>query len=977
MLGGGGFLGELTGRIVLDVSQAVNAYSQVRNAHLQVITDTRQLGVAFQQAGQQMIRTGTSVLGALGKAANVAAEFNKRMDYFQAVTTSSDKEMQSLRDSTIEWAQNSIYKTGEIADAIVELGKAGVNATTITGGLGQAMVNLGQAADIGLTEASQIMISTMSQFDLGADQAVAMADRLSGAANASIIDIKDLGVTLKYAGGIAHQLGGNFDDLTTAIALLGNAGIKGSMAGTSLRQMMVSLVGQTKPAQKVLKELGIITEDGTNKFFDMNGSLKPLPEVFQVLQDSMKGYSDAQKTSYLRTIFNNRALTAAAILTKEGADAFAEMAGEIEKTSAADVAAERMDNLAGDLKRLESTVEAFLLKAGTPFQNFLRGIVKSVIAVVQAFTSLPDGVQTAILWIIAIGGALTVLSGIFLLTVGTMLNAVNMFFRLKDGMVLLRGAMAGFRGGMMARMFGAMATGSANLGRALLLTAGGFARAAVAAWGFTAALLANPITWIVLAIVALVAAFVLLYKNSEAFRDLISGVWDVLSSGAKAVWDWVTKLPEVFGRLWDSIGGAKGALSIIFPLYGVFRLLKKILPSIPGLLGDAFGAIGESLSNLAGGIASGLSKLPQALGHAIGFIAGWLVRLPIEALTAGLKFATFLMNGFASLLPKLASWAGRAIGFILGFLVRIQIEAVKGIAKFGISIVTGLGKLLVQLFEWSIQAGQAAIQWLVGLPALAATLIQQFAGFIMSTITSLISWVGTMAPRIGSGLMDVIIKLPGQVWGIISKLPGLFLNIVGSMASAARSVAVSAFNAFKGVITGLPGLVWDAITGAIEAFKSMVKAAWNAAKEFAKGLWEGFKKGLGINSPSYIEEALWAITDTADTETKRLARQVVSIQKVANKISDISVSPDIDLTGYQDLAAAMKSTDTASAKLQVDALLTPAPSPLVPSEPAVTKEVTNNWAPTINNPEPEPASQSLFRTAQKVAYLGLNEEDEG
>jgi TP901 family phage tail tape measure protein len=894
------FIGELTGRIVLDVSQAVKSYGEVRRNHRALIEDGRQLGISFQNSGRTMAAAGGIIIGGLAKASLVAGEFNKKMAYFGAVTNTNEKQMAKLRDATIKWAADSLYSTNEVADGVVELGKAGVSSETLINGLGQAIINLGQAADIGMQEASQIMVSTMSQFELKAQDAVAVADRLSGTANASIIDMKDLGVTMKYAGGVAHALGGNLDDVTTAIALLGNAGIKGSQAGTSLRQMMVSLNGSTKPAIAAMKELGIITAEGQNQFFDLQGNIKPLPQVFQVLQDSLKGYSKQQQTAYLRTIFNNRALTAAAILTKEGASGFKEMNGEIAKTNAADVAAKRLNNLSSKLEILRGNFEATQMQTGQAFQTFLTTLVDSLTKLLQAFNNLPKGMQTATVWTIALGGAFLLTAGLGLMFMGFLINMIVNIFRLRDAMIVLRAAMA-------AGEMGKLGTVLSFIGRALLspikligLLAGAIWGAVTATWAWTVALLANPITWVVLAVVALIAVFVLLYTKSETVRKALDSLWGSIVSGAAAAWAWLQKLPAAIGGFFASLG-------------------PKLLAGIT----SAFATLGSWFAQLPGIIASGLAAIPGLVAKFIGFIIGWLIKLPVLALVGILGLVTVIVNGLASLLPQLAGWAGYALGFILGFFARMIIQAVIGIYNFGQALITGLFNLLTAIMVWGIQAGIAFVQWLVNLPAMVVTFLTNVSTAFFNWLLSLIAWVVANAPKIGQAIIDGIQALPGLVMDIISQLPGIIAGLISSAVSAAIKFGQGVFDSISDIVTGLPDLLTGAIQDAIAAFTSLGHSAWKAAQNFADKMWQGFKDGLGIASPSYIEHALWAITDTAAEETKRLRSQVIGIQKVSKKISDIAISPSTDFSSMYDLAASMKANDNLVASYQTQATLAP------------------------------------------------------
>lgn len=81
----------------------------------------------------------------------------------------------------------------------------------------------------------------------------------------------------------------------------------------------------------------------------------------------------------------------------------------------------------------------------------------------------------------------------------------------------------------------------------------------VVQWALNSALLANPITWIIIGVLALVAAVVLLWQRSETFRDIVTGVWNFVWGVIKGVWNWVTQvLAPDMAATWRGIAdGAK------------------------------------------------------------------------------------------------------------------------------------------------------------------------------------------------------------------------------------------------------------------------------------------------------------------------------------------------------------------------------------------------------------------------------------
>ena len=88
-------------------------------------------------------------------------------------------------------------------------------------------------------------------------------------------------------------------------------------------------------------------------------------KIFQIVEDRTKHLNQAEKQRYLDTIFGSRAIAGAIILAREGAAGFAEISAQIEKVSAADVAAQRLDNLSGSLRRLKNILVTELVEAAS------------------------------------------------------------------------------------------------------------------------------------------------------------------------------------------------------------------------------------------------------------------------------------------------------------------------------------------------------------------------------------------------------------------------------------------------------------------------------------------------------------------------------------------------------------------------------------------------------------------------------------
>lgn len=154
------------------------------------------------------------------------------------------------------------------------------------------------------------------------------------------------------------------EDFNASIAAISPLFQSGSDAGTSYKTFLQRLIPQSDKAYDSMKELGIITKDGSNRFLDAEGNLRSMADISGVLADVTKGLSDEQKISAYTTIFGTDAMRAAAGMAQVGTEEFTKMSKAIEGTSAADNAAKRMDNLDGAIERLKGSTQDLQISLG-------------------------------------------------------------------------------------------------------------------------------------------------------------------------------------------------------------------------------------------------------------------------------------------------------------------------------------------------------------------------------------------------------------------------------------------------------------------------------------------------------------------------------------------------------------------------------------------------------------------------------------
>lgn len=355
---------------------------------------------ALDRQGAQMRRGLTSVgdsAGRVGLAASVgigalvvaSTNFEKAMSKVDAATHETAGNMELLRAAALKAGADTAFSATEAAGAIEELAKAGVSTEDILGGALTGALDLAAAGTLEVSQAAEIAATTLTQFGLDGSQATRVADVLAASAGKAQGEVTDMAGALKYVGPVAAQMGLSVEDAGGAIAFLASQGILGEQAGTSLRGMLTSLTSPSKVAREEMDALGISMYDAQGEFIGLDG-------LAGQLKSTMGGLTNAERDEALGRIFGNEQITAARILYAGGAEAVRKWTGEVDESGyAAETAARKMDNLAGDLEYLKGSLETAAIGAGEGSQGPLRVLVQGLDDTVNAFNELPGPMKTA------------------------------------------------------------------------------------------------------------------------------------------------------------------------------------------------------------------------------------------------------------------------------------------------------------------------------------------------------------------------------------------------------------------------------------------------------------------------------------------------------------------------------------------------------------------------------------------------------
>lgn len=326
----------------------------------QAASEMKAISAAGDRVFRRVVQVGAAAFAALAAgAAGVGAAFEQAMANTSSMFITAAKSAAELDGWTRDLARRAreigaatAFSATEAANAMYSLASGGLKANQVIAATGPVLELAGATLnDMGAT--AETVMSTMVQFGLKAHQTSRITNVFAAGIQNSTLNMQRLTDAMVYAGPVAAALGMSVEETTAALALLHNAGLKGSMAGTGLRMMFARLLDAGGELKKILGGVSL-EKDG-------------LGAVLAILQKA--NLSAAQMSS----LFGERAFAAVAALTKAGKKGFDDMTRALTGTTAAQSMYKRqMDTVQSQLKILRSGIEETFLATFDKIQPSLR-----------------------------------------------------------------------------------------------------------------------------------------------------------------------------------------------------------------------------------------------------------------------------------------------------------------------------------------------------------------------------------------------------------------------------------------------------------------------------------------------------------------------------------------------------------------------------------------------------------------------------
>lgn len=345
------------------------------------------------KVGAAAIGAASAATVAFGKSAVQAGmTFDSSMSQVAATMGKTVDEIGELRDFAQEMGSTTAFSASQAADALNYMALAGYDADKSMKMLPNVL-NLAAAGSIDLAYASDMVTDAQSALGLSMEETTEMVDKMAMASSKSNTSIAQLGEAFLTVGGTAKTLSGGTTELSTALGILADNGVKGAEGGTALRNIILSLSAPTDQAAEKMQELGL-------QVFDANGNMRPLNETFNDLNSILSTMNQGEQIQTLNELFNKVDLKSVNALLANSGERFDELSGYIDNAanSAEKMANTQLDNLAGDITLFKSALEGAQIAVSDGLTPSLREFVQfgssSLSRLTEAFKS--DGVGGAI-----------------------------------------------------------------------------------------------------------------------------------------------------------------------------------------------------------------------------------------------------------------------------------------------------------------------------------------------------------------------------------------------------------------------------------------------------------------------------------------------------------------------------------------------------------------------------------------------------
>lgn len=871
-------------------------------------------GDAISGAGEKLLGV-TAAVGALGTAAvKTTMSFDDSMAKVSSISGAAGEELQLLRDKAKEMGETTKFSASEAADAMQYMAMAGWKTEDMLNGV-DGIMNLAAASGEDLATTSDIVTDALTALGLKAEDSAHFADILAAASSNANTNVSIMGESFKYVAPVAGSMGASAEDLSIALGLMANSGIKGSQAGNSLKNALVNLTKPTKQQAEAMQRLGFIStetiqkidfkkvekaeqavedatisldsaqirlndaiakygenssqaelasnnyektqlklaraqetlaeeQEGVSKeiagantlMTDADGNMRSLGDIMGTLREKMgkvnveltdadgnarefddiigelstttEGLAQAEQMQAAATIFGKQNMAGMLAIINASEEDYNKLSTAIYGCAgiAEGMADTMQDTLGGQLTLLKSQLEGIAISFGEILMPTIRKIVSKIQELAEKFKGLSPETQELIVKIALVAAAV----GPVLIVVGKVIAAIGTLMtwlpKIKTAMVAINAVMT-----------------------------------------------ANPIAVVVLAIGALVAAFVYLWKNCEEFRNFWINLWEKIKAAFqnfvkkfdkeiktimntwKTMWNTMKVVYMTIFKLvlayWKTVWNVfktvvenfvKAFKTSTAAITAAFTLLKeKFYSIVDGLkqkfqnFKDTFISIWNAIKTFFSGIADAFSKTVSNIKN---FFAGLVTYLSTTFTSAwqsawnGIKaFFSGIADAFSKIVENIKNFFAGIITYISTTFTSAWQSAWNGIKNIFTTIFDALRTFWDNL--WS------------KLKSVAESFVEAFRG-IIENIKGVFEGMKTKFSEIIDRLKDIFSGFRDKFAEIWNSIKDHFSGVFDKFSEIGGKI--------KGIFSGI-------LDNLKNVFTQGWSNAWDNIKKIFTDIWDGFK----------------------------------------------------------------------------------------------------------------------------------------
>lgn len=332
-------------------------------------------GVLVDLTSNAIQKATDSLVGFAKQSIETGKNFSSSMSQVGAISGATGEDLELLEKTAREYGATTTFSASESADALKYMALAGWDVEESTSALG-GVLNLAAASGMDLAKASDMCTDYMSAFGMESDQAGYFADMLAYAQSNANTTAEGLGEAYKNCAANLNAAGQDVETVTSLLSMMANQGLKGSESGTALAAIMRDLTAK-------MKDGSIQIGDTAVSVMDANGNYRDLTDILKDVEKATDKMGDAEKATALSTTFTSDSIKGLNLILNAGVDEAEAFEEELRnsKDTAQEMADAMNDNLAGDMKTLNSAIEEVQLKLYDKLEPAMRNTI-------QGFTDL-------------------------------------------------------------------------------------------------------------------------------------------------------------------------------------------------------------------------------------------------------------------------------------------------------------------------------------------------------------------------------------------------------------------------------------------------------------------------------------------------------------------------------------------------------------------------------------------------------------